>query len=522
VKLFISYRHDDSAGHAGRVHDRLVQSFGRDLLFMDVDTIPLGVDFIKVLREEVAKCDVLLAVIGTHWLDARDEEGNRRLDSATDFVRIEVATALQRGIPVIPILLDGAKIPKVQQLPKDLEGLAARNGLDVRHASFHQDIDKLIAGLKGASIQDDTPNALSRATGRALGSRVTGPRWVVISLVGAIVIAGALFAALIVKRQTERPPASVQLSPPIVEQSPAIAQPVPSSAPQPPPAKVPTPQTAQLPSTARAAQPPFVPLPSTLERALQPGDSFRECDHCPEMVVVPAGPFIMGSPETEIGRAVNEGPQHKVTFAYRFAVGRFSVTFDEWDACVTDGDCNGYSPSDQGWGRGRRPVINASWNDVKTYLAWLSRKTAMSYRLPSEAEREYVTRAGTTTPFWWGSSISTSQANYKGTETYGDDGVRGEFRNQSLPVDSFAPNPWSLYQVHGNVSEWTEDCRHDNYIDAPTDGSAWIVPSCNQRVRRGGSIGSPPNVLRSASRLFSRPTDAEPFLGFRVARTLTP
>lgn len=522
MKVFISYRHDDSAGHAGRVHDRLMQSFGRDLLFMDVDAIPLGVDFIKVLREEVAKCDVLLAVIGTHWLDASDEEGKRRLDSTTDFVRTEIATALQRGIPVIPILLDGAKIPKVQQLPKDLEGLAARNGLDVRHASFHQDMDKLIAGLKGASIQGDTPNALSRATSRPLASRATRPRWVVISLVGAIGVAGVLFAAHNVKQQTEQPPSSVQLSPPVVQQSPVIAKPAPSSAPQPPISKIEaSPQTAQLPSVPRAAQPPFVPIPSTREHALQPGDSFKECDNCPEMVVVPASSFIMGSPETEIGRASSEGPQHKVTFAYQFAVARFSVTFDEWDACVTDGGCNGYSPPDQGWGRGRRPVINVSRNDIKAYLVWLSRKTAKTYRLPSEAEREYATRAGTTTPFWWGTSITTSQANYRGTEIYGDDGVRGEFRNQSLPVDSFAPNPWGLYQVHGNVSEWTEDCWHDNYIDAPTDGGAWISPDCNKHVRRGGSIGSPPSALRSASRLFSPPM-VEPFLGFRVVRVLTP
>ena len=174
MKVFISYRHDDSAGHAGRVHDRLVQAFGRDLLFMDVDAIPLGVDFIKVLREEVAKCDVLLAVIGTHWLDARDEEGNRRLDSAADFVRIEIATALQRGIPVIPILLDGAKIPKVQQLPQDLEGLVARNGLDVRHASFHADIDKLITGLKGGVIHADAPNAFSSLQRRTTNQTAAG------------------------------------------------------------------------------------------------------------------------------------------------------------------------------------------------------------------------------------------------------------------------------------------------------------------------------------------------------------
>src|SRR5262249_26237354 len=147
-KVFISYRRDDSAGHAGRVHDRLEREFGRDLLFMDVDAVPLGVNFVKVLSEEVAKCDVLLAVIGPNWLNARDEDGNRRLDNPHDFVRVEIGAALQRNIPVIPILLDGAKVPKPSQLPKELEELSLRNGLDVRHVSFHNDIDKLIRSLQ--------------------------------------------------------------------------------------------------------------------------------------------------------------------------------------------------------------------------------------------------------------------------------------------------------------------------------------------------------------------------------------
>jgi len=153
ARVFICYRRDDSAGHAGRVHDRLEREFGRDLVFMDVDRIPLGVNFTKILRDEVAKCDVLLAVIGSNWLNARDEGGNRRLDNSNDFVRIEIATALQREIPVIPILLDGARIPKVDQLPSDLEELTLRNGLEVRHASFHYDMDKLIRGLKSPSGQ---------------------------------------------------------------------------------------------------------------------------------------------------------------------------------------------------------------------------------------------------------------------------------------------------------------------------------------------------------------------------------
>jgi hypothetical protein len=153
TRVFISYRREDSAAFAGRVHDSLEREFGRDALFIDVDTVRLGVDFVRVLRDEVAKCDVLLAVIGPNWLNARDEEGNRRLDDPNDFPRVEIAAALQRDIPVIPILFDGAKIPKADQLPKDLEGLARRNALDVRNASFRSDIDRLIRELKGPSEQ---------------------------------------------------------------------------------------------------------------------------------------------------------------------------------------------------------------------------------------------------------------------------------------------------------------------------------------------------------------------------------
>jgi TIR domain len=153
AKVFISYRRDDSAGYAGRVRDRLERELGRNLLFMDVDGIPLGTNFSKVLHEEVAKCGVLLAMIGPNWPDARDEHGNRRLDDPNDFVRIEIAAALQRNIPVIPILLEGARIPKADQLPEDLKELALRNGMEIRHASFQDDVNRLIRGLKGQSDQ---------------------------------------------------------------------------------------------------------------------------------------------------------------------------------------------------------------------------------------------------------------------------------------------------------------------------------------------------------------------------------
>jgi hypothetical protein len=161
-KVFISYRRDDSAGYAGRVHDRLVRDLGVDLLFMDVDSIDLGINFAKVLQDEVAKCEVLLAVIGPHWLVAQDDDGQRRLDNPNDFVRIEIAAALQRDIPVIPVLLDGAKVPKASQLPSELKELALRNALEVRHTSFHSDMDRLIAFLTrrrpGQSITKEIEN----------------------------------------------------------------------------------------------------------------------------------------------------------------------------------------------------------------------------------------------------------------------------------------------------------------------------------------------------------------------------
>jgi TIR domain len=149
TRVFISYRRNDSAGHAGRVHDRLAQEFGADLLFMDVDNLPLGADFIKALHKEVAKCRVLLAVIGPGWLDVRDGSGQRRLNNPNDFVRVEIAAALQRKIPVIPILLEGTAIPSADQLPPDLQELSVRHGINVRHDSFHSDMDRLIRGLKG-------------------------------------------------------------------------------------------------------------------------------------------------------------------------------------------------------------------------------------------------------------------------------------------------------------------------------------------------------------------------------------
>jgi formylglycine-generating enzyme required for sulfatase activity len=253
---------------------------------------------------------------------------------------------------------------------------------------------------------------------------------------------------------------------------------------------------------------------------IKPGsaEGFKDCKTCPEMVVIPAGSFTMGAPAEEPGRWGDEGPQHDVRIAEPFAVGRFSLTFAEWDVCVADGGCGGYRPDDQGWGRGDRPVINVSFDDAKAYAKWISKKTGKNYRLLSEAEREYVTRAGTRTVFWWGSSISTEQANYIDAK-----GIRGS----TLPVESFQPHPWGLYQVHGNVQEWTEDCWNKTYEGAPQDGSAWTAGDCSKRVIRGGSWFGNSSRLHAAARgkevVADRGEDDEALgrdsIGFRLART---
>ncbi len=280
-----------------------------------------------------------------------------------------------------------------------------------------------------------------------------------------------------------------------------------------------------LPVAPSPPPPKAVPPP----QQWRPGDVMRDCPTCPEMVVVPAGSFTMGSPANEAGRFSNEGPQRKVTIGRPFAVGKFEVTFAEWDACVADRDCT-HKPGDDGWGRGKRPVINVSWDDAKQYAAWLSRKTGQSYRLLTEAEWEYSARAGTTTRFSFGNEDKRvcefgNVADQTGKEknpgwTIAD--CRDGFVN-TAPVGTFKPNAFGLHDMHGNVWEWVEDCYVGNYNGAPVDGSArGVSGNCVSRVRRGGSWLYSPRNARAANRNYFRPGNRFDLLGFRLARTLSP
>ena len=252
-----------------------------------------------------------------------------------------------------------------------------------------------------------------------------------------------------------------------------------------------------------------------LERRFPIGKTFREenCPECPEMVVVPTGSLTMGSPPGETGRYGDEGPQRQVRIRYRFAVAKYEVTFEEWAACVSAGHCI-FLPNDRGWGRGRRPVINVSWHDAKQYVRWLRLRTGMHYRLLSEAEWEYAARAGTQSRYHWGDSIGRNQANCDGCGSRWDGG-------KTAPVGSFRPNRFGLYDMHGNVWEWVEDCWQEDYHGAPGDGQARTKNGdCSKRVLRGGSVLDTPGKIRAAVRgtliIHTRTFGS----GFRVARTL--
>lgn len=279
--------------------------------------------------------------------------------------------------------------------------------------------------------------------------------------------------------------------------APPSPPPSPSPAPSPAPSS-PAPQSARNPSAKDA--PPTEPSTS----GPKPGEIFKDCETCPELVVVPAGEFTMGATDSEA-----EKPPHRVAIARPFAIGRQEVTFAQWDACVAAGACRS-DVDDHGYGRGRQPVIDVSWDEAQSFLKWLSSKTGQAYRLPSEAEWEYAARAGSRSAFPWGAGPGSGKANC-------DDCSPSPAR-APLAVGSFRPNAFGLYDTAGNAAEWVEDCWNGSYKGAPADGAAWRKGSCELRVLRGGAFANKANAARASAR-FRYDRDVRYYTnGFRVVR----
>jgi formylglycine-generating enzyme required for sulfatase activity len=427
-RIAISYRRADTEAIAGRIRDRLAARYGEDAIFMDIDNIPFGKDFRVHISEAIVQSDILLVIVGQRWLGA-GRGGAKRIDDETDFVRLEVETAMNNAVPIIPVLIGSARMPQPAQLPESLKNFAFINAAPVDTGrDFRQHVERLIRSIDQIPVRHATSPTTS-------GSR------------DGVVSAAA--------------PASASGDADAVMADLAV---------------------------------------------------FRDAPFAPELVVIPTGGFMMGSTDKEEGGSEDERPQHRVTIAQRFAIGRYPVTFGEYDRfCEARGR---KKPGDEGWGRGRRPVINISWQDAQAHIAWLSQETGKPYRLPSEAEWEYACRAGTTSRYSFGDAITPKDANY------GDSGLRS-----TSEVGAYAPNPWGLHDMHGNVWEWVEDDWHKDYQGAPRDGSAWKDAGADRNphrsVLRGGSWDLKRQLCRSAGRGGLIPDGKGSVVGFRVARTLS-
>ncbi|NMX52802.1 formylglycine-generating enzyme family protein [Pseudomonas veronii] len=269
-------------------------------------------------------------------------------------------------------------------------------------------------------------------------------------------------------------------------------------------------------------------LPNLAEAATpQPGKVFKDCKDCPEMVVLPAGTFTMGTPDDEVGREPDEGPMHAVTFAKPFAMSRFQITAGEWDSYIrqtgvkiADGDtrpgreCIASKPRYPQ--SPRQPAVCMDMDDIKHYVAWLSKKTGQPYHMVSEAQREYAARAGSSGPFPFPFDEGKGYSIAEHANTYGPaDGY-----SFSSPAGSYPPNAFGMYDMHGNVYERVADCEHPNYIGAPTDGSAWVEPNCESFQIRGNDWGEAPVFSRSGNRNNIYPQTRGDWIGFRVVRDL--
>jgi formylglycine-generating enzyme required for sulfatase activity len=419
-RIFISYRRDDSAGYAGRLYDRLSERFGQGQIFMDIDTIEPGLDFVEVIEKAVGSCGVLIALIGRQWLTITDATGHRRLDNPEDFVRLEIATALDRNIRVIPVLVRGAPMPRSTDLPDALKKLARRNALEISDTRFHYDVDRLIETLE-----------------KVLG----------------------------------------------------VSEPAP-----------PTPKVRRREKAAPARQP------------------FE-----PEMVLIPAGDFLMGSdPSVDKDARDEERPQHTLSLP-DYHLAKTPVTNAQYAAFV---QATGHQQPKH-WkalfrkggnpprGKEDHPVVNVSWHDAVAYCNWLAEVTGRPYRLPSEAEWEKGARGTDGRIYPWGNRWDAKRCN-----------TVERRKLDTTPVGAYpeGASPYGLLDMAGNVWEWTRSLWGEDWEEPsfkypydPDDGREDLeAPDTVFRVLRGGAWSSNRVFARCVGRGRYGPDDSVNHFGFRL------
>ena len=539
-RIFISYRRIDSEGYAGRIYDRLAPHFGDNAIFMDVDDIPAGVDFVKYLENEVQSCDVLIALIGKQWLHVKDEHGTRRLDDPNDFVRIEIATALQRDIRVIPVLLGGAQMPKVSDLPENLQPLTRRNGVLVNHHSFHADITRLIKQLEIAldAVENERQRIAREKADREAAEKAAKEKAErEAAREKARVEAEELARQKAERKKVERKPA---VKPTVIEEK--SVKRVSQVEPKP----IETKAVLRKPGMQVAfwgigfivvifvigwvfnnADKPTAPVPTstktqTIETVINPTKSFtstpaKTSTPVPTVLpteitdakgitmrLVPEGEFTMGSEKYD-----DEKPIHQV-YLDAFYMDIYEVTNAAYEACVTARGCeppqstSHYDDSKYE----NHPVVYVDWNQAQTYCAWRDAS------LPTEAQWEKAARSDDGRTYPWGEGISCSQANYYDGNKYcvGNTTEVGSYES--------GKSPYGMYDMAGNVWEWVNDWYSETYSSISQSSNPLGPDSGQYRVLRGGSWNFSDDVVRSALRGRNTPDLISFNVGFRCARSL--
>lgn len=424
--IFVGYRREDTADVAGRIYDAMAQRFGKQRVFKDVDNIGPGIDFGDYIKTVLPRCRVALVLIGPNWLATADENGNRRLDNPQDWVRVEIETALATpGLLVVPILVNGAHMPRAEEVPESVRPLLRRNAAIIRRdPDFHDDVERLATAIRASvntGILDLSKiGGLSDTGGGARKSRA--PLLIGIAIAATIAVGAAIY---------------------------------------------------------------FGPYRNSFEFAQTPT---RTID-----TQRPAS-----APTSAPARSIPIIPETVPIQGQTFEVGRYEVTFAQWDACVEAGGCTSQD-SDKGLGRGNQPVISVSWDDAQAYVAWLSEHTGHRYRLLTSAEWDIAARAGSPGRFSWGDDdpvCSERARNGANFHLCADDGPR--------PVGSFEPNAFGLYDMHGNVPEWVVDCYQVDCSTHVLRGGAWYTEA------RDLQFGANSNWGATAGRVGDH--------GFRVAK----
>jgi sulfatase modifying factor 1 len=542
IHVFVSYRREDSRHQAGRLFDHLVAHFGKRHVFKDVDSIPLGMDFREILTERVAGCDVFLAIIGDGWLSAAGESGSRRLDDPGDFVRIEIEAALGRSIPVIPVLVGNCSVPRAEELPESLRELSYRHGISVRpNPDFHHDVDRLICGIKAAVSGSARPRP--RRVGLAGLAAVT-------AILGVLLLGIVAYATINNGRNKiggDDPKGAAGKEPVRPDPTAGGTGGLPTGPAQASVGEPPAPPAARREKPAEAARKPVVRADSS-----GPPEQITNSIGV-KLVLIPAGEFLMGSPDENKDADASEKPQRRVRITRPFYLGVTEVTVGqfrhvvEWTKYRTEAERNGKGGVGQDEGKGMfrqdpkftwrnpgfpqgedHPVTNVSWNDAVAYCNALSQLEGLKpyyqidgdkvsvlggdgYRLPTEAEWEYACRAGDPARYSFGDDAAS----------LGDHAwFGGNSENKTHPVGRKQANKFGLFDMHGNVLEWCGDWYGATYYGAspspvvdpsgPFDGSG--------RVIRGGSWCVAAGGCRAAYRYGYAPTVTYLYLGLRLAR----